>query len=66
MKKVNWQGMGAAGFCICPKCGHKKPHEASIPCREEKCPKCGKRLIREGSFHHQIIKEKKGNGDDER
>jgi Zn-finger nucleic acid-binding protein len=26
---------------------------------EEKCPKCGKVLMREGSYHHRLVEEKK-------
>jgi NAD-dependent SIR2 family protein deacetylase len=52
--------MGPGGFCICPKCGYKKPHEAGIPCQQEKCPNCGTKLIREGSYHHKLIEKKKG------
>jgi predicted amidophosphoribosyltransferase len=57
------QGMGAGGNCICPKCGAKQPHRAGIPCREERCPKCGTRMVREGSYHHELIQEKKKGGD---
>lgn len=54
------KGMGAGGFCICPKCGERIPHKAGIPCREERCPKCGAKMVREGSYHHKLIKERKG------
>jgi len=52
-------GMGSCGFCLCPKCGEKIPHKPGMPCREEKCPKCGVRMIREGSYHHQLVEKKK-------
>lgn len=52
------QGKGAGGFCVCPKCGEKIPHKAGVPCQEEKCPKCGAKMLREGSYHHQLWKEK--------
>lgn len=38
---------GPGGYCVCPKCGHKKPHVAGRPCYEEACPKCGTRMVRE-------------------
>ncbi|MBN1480075.1 ferredoxin [candidate division KSB1 bacterium] len=50
--------MGSGGFCICPKCGYKKPHERGVPCQEERCPKCQVRLFREGSAHHQMVIDK--------
>jgi NAD-dependent SIR2 family protein deacetylase len=59
MAKINNQGMGPVGLCICVKCGFKKPHQPGIPCQEEKCPKCGAKLIREGSLHHKKIMKKK-------
>ncbi|MGB9750378.1 MAG: ferredoxin [Caldisericia bacterium] len=55
----NFDGMGPIGFCICPKCGYKKPHIPGIPCRDEKCPNCGSILVREGSYHHTLIEERK-------
>ncbi len=58
-RKMN-KGMGPFGNCICPACGYKKPHTPRIPCREEKCPKCGVGLVREGSYHDDLIKKKKG------
>lgn len=52
------QGKGAGGTCVCPKCREKIPHKAGVPCQEEKCPKCGAKMLREGSYHHQLWKEK--------
>lgn len=52
-------GMGRGGYCLCPKCGAKFPHRPGVPCKEERCPKCGVAMVREGSYHHQLIEEKK-------
>jgi len=38
---------GPAGFCVCPQCGRKEPHERGIPCVERKCPGCGTLMARE-------------------
>jgi len=38
---------GAGGACLCPKCGHREPHEAGGPCLQKKCPKCGNAMVRE-------------------
>lgn len=59
MQEERKQRMGSEGFCICPKCGVKILHKAGVPCRDEKCPNCGARMVREGSYHHQLIEEKK-------
>jgi ssDNA-binding Zn-finger/Zn-ribbon topoisomerase 1 len=56
-------GMGPGGYCICPKCNYRKEHVPGVPCREERCPNCGSALIREGSFHHQQIMDKKKKDD---
>lgn len=51
-------GLGPEGFCVCPKCAFKKPHQAGVPCLEERCPNCGSALIREGSEHDRQIKQR--------
>jgi len=52
-------GMGGTGVCICPKCGERSPHQAGQPCLEERCPSCGTAMVREGSFHHQEIENRR-------
>jgi predicted Fe-Mo cluster-binding NifX family protein len=34
------QGLGPGGFCHCPDCGIKVPHEQGIPCAQIRCPRC--------------------------
>ncbi len=50
--------LGPGGFCVCPKCNIKKLHRQGIPCQEERCPKCCSRMLREGSYHHNLTKKK--------
>jgi len=38
---------GPSGYCICPQCGQKEPHERAVPCIARKCPKCGATMARE-------------------
>lgn len=38
---------GPGGFCLCPACGHKLPHQQGVPCIEVKCPQCGAVMTRE-------------------
>lgn len=38
---------GPSGFCVCPTCGHREPHERAVSCIQKKCPKCGIALTRE-------------------
>ena len=33
-------GKGPSGYCICPKCDYKTPHQRGIPCSNLKCPNC--------------------------
>ncbi|HID40069.1 MAG TPA: ferredoxin [Calditrichaeota bacterium] len=53
--------MGSGGYCICPKCGLKTPHQRGIPCQETRCPECGVKMLREGSYHHDLLKKKRNN-----
>jgi peptide subunit release factor 1 (eRF1) len=56
-------GLGPKGYCICPKCNYKTKHQRGTPCQEMKCPKCGAKMLREGSYHHDLFRKKK-EGDD--
>ena len=39
--------LGPGGHCVCPNCGHRIPHELTVPCYNRKCPKCGTLMARE-------------------
>ena len=54
---VRSYGLGPMGFCICPKCEYKIPHQRGTPCQEEKCPRCGTKMLREDSEHHELLKK---------
>lgn len=43
----NRPGSGPGGNCVCPKCGHKVPHQVGQRCLDIPCPKCGTSMIRE-------------------
>jgi predicted DNA-binding protein (UPF0251 family) len=47
-------------YCICIHCDTRIPHAAGIPCRSNVCPNCGKKMMREGSYHHKLYLAKKG------
>jgi hypothetical protein len=49
--------MGPGGTCVCPDCGERVRHEFAEPCREVRCPACGKKMVREGSPHHETLKD---------
>jgi hypothetical protein len=38
---------GPGGYCVCPACSHKLPHQVGQPCTGVKCPKCGAVMVRE-------------------
>jgi predicted Fe-Mo cluster-binding NifX family protein len=38
---------GPGGYCVCPQCGHKEPHQVGVPCLQKRCPKCGTAMVRE-------------------
>ena len=38
---------GPVGFCLCPKCGYREPHQRGTPCLEKPCPKCSTAMVRE-------------------
>jgi len=39
-------GEGPGGYCACPKCGYKIPHERGVPCSTFECPDCKINLVR--------------------
>lgn len=38
---------GPTGYCVCPQCGQKEPHERGVPCVERRCPNCGIAMTRQ-------------------
>lgn len=40
-------GAGPGGYCVCPSCGTKTPHQTGRPCYQTSCPKCGTKMVRE-------------------
>lgn len=39
-------GQGTGGYCVCPKCGYKIPHQQGVPCSALQCPSCKVNLER--------------------
>ena len=46
-RKGGPKAAGPGGTCVCPKCGHKVPHDTAEPCMDMQCPNCGAGMIRE-------------------
>ena len=57
--------MSEGGYCICPKCGERMIHKRGIPCQDENCTKCGAKMLRQGSYHHEILKKKQRKNKDD-
>ncbi|MDI6852092.1 MAG: hypothetical protein QME75_00610 [Deltaproteobacteria bacterium] len=45
-KQTVAEGPGPGGFCRCPACSFKVPHEQGIPCIRVRCPRCGQLMER--------------------
>jgi predicted Fe-Mo cluster-binding NifX family protein len=39
-------GAAIGGYCVCPKCGAKVPHQQGVPCYSMTCPSCGANMSR--------------------
>jgi len=39
-------GRGQGGFCVCPVCGSRIPHQRGVSCYKLKCPKCSAAMTR--------------------
>jgi hypothetical protein len=44
--RMGGKGLGPGGYCRCPSCGTKVPHQQGIPCYQQSCPKCGTKMTR--------------------
>jgi hypothetical protein len=58
MEKKRRHDMREGGYCICPKCGERMIHKRGIRCQDEKCSKCDTKMLREGSYHHELLMKK--------
>ena len=38
---------GPSGYCVCPQCGRRLPHQRGMPCVERRCPNCGIAMTRQ-------------------
>ncbi|MBA7687621.1 hypothetical protein ES703_96085 [subsurface metagenome] len=44
--RMGGKGLGPGGYCTCPSCGARAPHQRGIPCYQQTCPKCGSKMTR--------------------
>ncbi|MCD6522876.1 MAG: DUF134 domain-containing protein [Candidatus Diapherotrites archaeon] len=44
--RMGGSALGPGGYCVCPKCGYKVPHQRGVPCYSMTCPKCGTQMTR--------------------
>ena len=44
--RTGGRGLGPGGYCICPYCGTKVPHQQGVPCYQQTCPRCGAKMTR--------------------
>ena len=44
--RMGGSAAGLGGFCVCPACGERQPHQRAVPCNQVKCPKCGQTMTR--------------------
>ncbi|MFC1566672.1 hypothetical protein ACFL4A_02400 [bacterium] len=47
MMQGNKPGSGPVGYCICPSCKTRVPHQRGCPCYTVECPNCGNKMIKE-------------------
>jgi cation diffusion facilitator family transporter len=40
------EGGGPGGWCVCPECGYRIPHQTGVPCSTLQCPNCKSKLER--------------------
>jgi len=45
--RAGCRATGPTGFCLCPACGRRVPHQRGFPCVERTCPTCGASMVRE-------------------
>jgi len=46
-RRMRRKGLGLVGYCVCPNCGKRLPHQVGVPCSSINCPACGARMVRE-------------------
>ena len=45
--RIGGRSAGIEGYCVCPNCKIRIPHQPGKPCYSMKCPKCGVQMARE-------------------